>query len=193
MRRALGVVLAALLGAAPVAMAAAGAGDPERRAAESRKVVRAFMQALKKELKGAMEKGGPVRAIAVCRERAPAIAQRFSKETGWEVGRTSLRYRNPANAPDAWERRVLESFEARRRAGEPAARLEHYEVTPRDGRRVFRYMKAIPTGPVCLACHGERLAPEVARALDRHYPGDRARGFRVGDIRGAFTIVQPLD
>ncbi len=193
MKRALGVGLAALLGAAPLAMASTEADDLERRAAESREVVRAFMQALKGELMRAMQEGGPVRAIAVCRERAPAVAARFSRKTGWEVGRTSLRYRNPANAPDAWERHVLESFEARRRAGEPAARLEHYEVTVRDGRRVFRYMKAIPTGGVCLACHGERLAPEVARALDRHYPGDRARGFRVGDIRGAFTIVQPLD
>ena len=60
-----------------------------------------------------------------------------------------------------------------------------------DGRRVFRYMKAIGTQPVCTACHGAAIAPGVAAALDDLYPEDRARGFGVGDIRGAFSIVQP--
>lgn len=184
--------IAALCGLLVAAPAGAGGDGPAERAEASRRVTMEFMQALKGELMRAMKAGGPTKAIPVCRERAPEIARRFSERTGWDVGRTSLRYRNPANAPDAWERRVLEQFEVRRRAGEPAAGLEHYEIVERDGRRLFRYMKAIPTGAPCLTCHGERIAPEVAALLDRLYPGDRARGFKVGDIRGAFTIVQPL-
>ncbi len=181
-----------LLAAAMPAGAAEGRDELARRADESRRVAMEFMRALKGELMRAMKAGGPVEAIPVCRERAPQIARAFSERTGWQVGRTSLRWRNPANAPDVWERRVLERFEARRRAGTPVSRLEHYEVVVQDGRRVFRWMKAIPTGAPCLTCHGERIAPEVAGLLDRLYPGDRARGFEVGDIRGAFTIVQPL-
>jgi hypothetical protein len=33
----------------------------------------------------------------------------------------------------------------------------------------------------------------VAKTLAEFYPDDKARGFKVGDIRGAFTIVQPAD
>ncbi|MDE0059891.1 MAG: DUF3365 domain-containing protein [Defluviicoccus sp.] len=44
---------------------------------------------------------------------------------------------------------------------------------------------------MCTVCHGTNIAPEVAAALDALYPDDLARGFEVGDIRGAFSIVQP--
>jgi len=109
------------------------------------------------------------------------------------VGRTSLKVRNPNNAPDAWERRVLEEFEARKARGEDVRKLEHAEIVAVNGKKRFRYMKAIPTGKICLKCHGAKLDPAVAQTLEQFYPQDKARGFRVGDIRGAFTITQPLD
>ena len=49
-------------------------------------------------------------------------------------------------------------------------------------------MKAIPTGEVCLACHGKDINPDVASALDAAYPQDQARGYALGDIRGAFSV-----
>ena len=61
-----------------------------------------------------------------------------------------------------------------------------------DGRKVFRYMKAISTGALCLNCHGADVSADVTRELERLYPKDAARGFRVGDIRGAFSITQTL-
>jgi hypothetical protein len=36
------------------------------------------------------------------------------------------------------------------------------------------------------------LKPEVVEKLDKYYPDDKARGFQVGDLRGAFTIRQPM-
>jgi hypothetical protein len=166
---------------------------PPPRVEESRAVVRDFMEQLKGALQQAMQEGGPVKAIAVCNEKAPQIAERMSASSGWDVGRTSLKVRNPSNAPDAWERAVLESFETRKAEGEPAAGLEHYEVVEQDDQKTFRYMKAIPTGDLCLVCHGENLGEPVKARLDALYPQDQARGFKKGDIRGAFTIVQPLD
>nr|VFK10650.1 MAG: Protein of unknown function (DUF3365) [Candidatus Kentron sp. LPFa]VFK26753.1 MAG: Protein of unknown function (DUF3365) [Candidatus Kentron sp. LPFa] len=62
----------------------------------------------------------------------------------------------------------------------------------KDGVRVFRYMKAIPTLEVCILCHGASLSPDVVAKLDELYPEDQARGFKVGDIRGAFSFMQPL-
>jgi len=33
----------------------------------------------------------------------------------------------------------------------------------------------------------------VAEKIRQLYPNDQATGFDVGDIRGAFSIIQPLD
>lgn len=161
--------------------------------AASRATVKEFMQTLKQELQGGMQEGGPVNAISVCNLSAPAIANTYSVRNGWDVGRTSLKLRNPANAPDAWERSVLESFEERKAAGEDPAKMEHYEAVRRDGVREFRYMKAIPTAPLCLACHGESIDSITMTRLEKLYPDDQARGYQAGDIRGAFSISQPLD
>lgn len=190
MVRLLGLTAVAILSAA--AMAAAQ-DDFNARMDASRALAAEFGQELREQLVAAMKQGGPLSAIEVCNSIAPAIAADQSARHGWRVARTSLRTRNPANAPDAWERAVLEHFDSRLRAGEDPARIELGEVIERDGRAVFRYMKAIPTGEPCLACHGANIAPEVAAKIDSLYPQDQARGFALGDLRGAFTITQPLD
>lgn len=165
--------------------------DLAARIAASREAIESFAGALQEQLKSAMAAGGPTAAIEVCNIAAPEIAATASEERGWRIRRTSLKLRNPANAPDAWELAVLRDFEARKAAGEDPAMLDRTGFEVVDGKRSFRYMKAIGTQPVCTLCHGAAIAPEVAAALDALYPEDRARGFAVGDIRGAFSIVQP--
>ena len=175
-------------------LAARADTDMEARTNASRTVIKAFAGSLQAELKGAMKASGPLGAIEVCSEKAPEIAGRHSEENGWKVGRTSLKYRNPGNAPDEWELRVLQSFEDRKAAGEDPATMDHAEFVDQNGKPVFRYMKAIPTAEVCLNCHGgENVKPEVEAKLAELYPDDMARGFKVGDIRGAFTIIQPAE
>lgn len=170
----------------------ASAGDLEERRAASMDVVKEFMTNLKGELQKAMKAGGPSNAIEVCKKVAPAIAAAESKKHGWDVGRTSLKTRNPANAPDAWEETVLAKFEERKAAGEDPKAMFYEEVVEEDGKQYYRFMKAIPTGKVCLKCHGENIAEPVKTKLDSLYPQDNARGFKLGDIRGAFTIKQPM-
>ena len=168
----------------------ATAGDTAERVERSREVVERFMSELRAELQSALAGGGPANAIQVCSKKAPAIAQALSEQTGWSIGRTSLKVRNPHNAPDRWERDVLERFERWKAEGRDVQDLEHYEGIEIEGERVFRYMKAISTGGACLVCHGKTLPEEVRTELDALYPGDQARGFGVGDLRGAFTIKQ---
>jgi hypothetical protein len=177
------------------ALAGATAADElAQRTEGARAAVAAFGEKLRGELIAALEAGGPPRAIEVCNLKAPGIADEISKKQGWRVARTSLKVRNPANAPDAWEKAVLEKFEARKAAGEDPAKIEHAEFATEGGKKVFRYMKAIPTAEKpCLACHGSVIAPEAAAVIARHYPNDQARGFKAGDIRGAFTVVQPVN
>ena len=168
------------------------AADYSDEVEASRETVKEFMQTLKKELQSGMQQGGPVNAVSVCNLTAPANANTYSVRNGWEVGRTSLRLRNPNNAPDAWERSVLEAFEERKLAGEDPAQMEFHEVVRVDGDKQLRYMKAIPTSRPCLACHGEALDSIVKARLEKLYPHDQALGYREGDIRGAFTVTQPL-
>ena len=98
--------------------------------------------------------------------------------------------RNPANAPDAWENKVLEEFEKRKSNGEDVKPMAYFEAVDMNGKKYFRFMKAIPTAAVCLRCHGENIEPEIMAKLKETYPNDMATGFKLGDIRGAFTITQ---
>jgi hypothetical protein len=176
-----------------VVISGARSGDYSAEIDSSRATAKEFMQTLKQELMSGMQEGGPVNAISVCNLSAPAIANTYSARNGWDVGRTSLRLRNPDNAPDAWERSVLESFEQRKQAGESPAKMEYHEVIRQDGISELRYMKAIPTAQLCLACHGEQVDSTVRERLEKLYPDDQALGYKVGDIRGAFSISQPLE
>jgi cytochrome c553 len=112
--------------------------------------------------------------------------------SGWEVARTSLKPRNPNNAPDKWETQVLMEFETRKSAGEDPSKLVYTEIVEENGHQVFRMMKAIPTAEVCTKCHGVELQEPVVEKLDELYPEDQARGYKVGDLRGAFTLKKPL-
>lgn len=167
---------------------------------ERREAARAAAMTLVRELGGelqqAMESGGPVAAVSVCSERAPAITARISRERGWEVTRVSSRYRNPLlGMPDAWERQTLERFRGRHADGESYKGMSRGEVVTEGERTEYRYMQALPTKGVCVACHGpkEALDPGVRATLDERYPHDMATGFAVGDLRGAVSIRQPID
>ena len=166
--------------------------DTGQLTAASREASLEFMQNLKATLQQAMQDGGPLNAVAVCNMKAPAIAQEISQRKGWEIARTSLKVRNQGNAPDDWERKVLEDFEARKSRGEDPATLEHHEIVRLNGKKNFRYMKAIPTAGVCLVCHGETIEGALGEKIKALYPMDQATGYNLGDIRGAFTITQPL-
>ena len=188
MQRLLTVIALGLALSAPTGFAA----DYSDKIEASRETAKEFMQTLKKELQTSMQEGGPVNAVSVCNLIAPGIASTYSARNGWEVGRTSLRLRNPNNAPDAWERSVLEAFEERKLSGEDPAQMEFFEVVRVNGDKQLRYMKAIPVSGPCLVCHGETPDSIVKTRLEILYPDDQALGYREGDIRGAFTITQPL-
>jgi len=175
----------------------AGAGNAEpteaERAADSRQLILSFAKRLKAELVGAIKSGGPESAIPVCHTAAPAITKQKAAVKGWSLGRTALKLRNPTNAPDPWERSVLVKFQEKLGQGSDVSALEHYETTTQNGKRVFRYMKAIPTQKPCLTCHGPNVSESLRKRIKQFYPDDQAVGFSLGDLRGAFTIIQPLE
>ena len=79
---------------------------------------------------------------------------------------TSLNPIRPANAPDAWEKRALESFEK----GE----VEFASVETIDGKSHLRLMKPLVTEEGCLKCHS-------------------AQGYKQGDVRGGISVSTPME
>lgn len=170
------------------------ADDMTQYQEESRKIIKEFASQLGGEMQKEMKANGPVAAIKVCRNVAPAIASEVSRKNGWNVGRKSLKTRNAAlGMPDAWEQKVLADFEKRMEKENPA-NMEFAEVVTEPQGKFYRYMKAIPVQDVCLKCHGtdETIPQNVKDALKAEYPHDKATGYTLGQIRGGFSIKRPL-
>ncbi len=78
----------------------------------------------------------------------------------------SLKYLNPENRPDDFERDALERFEHGAR--------EAWKVDRRAGKAVFRYVQPVIVEASCLRCH-------------------RQQGYRLGDIRGGISVATPAE
>ncbi|NOQ77386.1 MAG: DUF3365 domain-containing protein [Methylococcaceae bacterium] len=169
------------------------AHEHEQFTQEGKAAIKEFAGTLKGSLVAAMKSGGPIEAISVCNDVAPSIAANLSKKYGFEIARTSLKVRNLNNVADNWEKEILFQFEASKQQGEDVKTLFVSEATTQNGNHELRMMKAIPTGAVCLTCHGSNIEPAVQAKLNELYPEDQATGFKLGDIRGAFTLRKIVD
>lgn len=169
---------------------------PPKLAEHAREVAAAFAGTLGQTLRAQLETSGPVAAISVCRDLAPAIARDLSLQKGWRVTRVSLKQRNPLlGSADAFEQTVLRAFDAAVAGGADPATLDRVEIATEPDGTYFRYLKALPTVPACLTCHGPRdtLPPGVADSLAAQYPHDRATGYAAGTVRGAISIKVRLE
>ena len=107
----LALLLAGVLAACGRPEPAAPVANPtptEQEIAGARDAASQLGSRLKARLMAAMSEGGPIAAIEVCAEEAPQIAQQVSEETGYRVGRTSLRVRNPANARSKAQKKAMD-------------------------------------------------------------------------------------
>ncbi len=90
------------------------------------------MKKLSTQLKAAMKEGGPVAAVKVCQQVAQPLTQATGSEaTGLRISRTSLKYRNPENAPDAADRAILEGWEKLVKDGKPLPEHHLVSITPK--------------------------------------------------------------
>lgn len=163
--------------------------------AETKKAVLPVVPKVVNAMQETVADKGVAGAIPVCKEQAPELIAQKRKETGWDIRRVSLKSRNAERGtPDLWEARVLADFNIRAAHGEKPETLEKSEIVTLDGKPVLRYMKALPTGDVCLKCHGpaESLDAGLKAKLAESYPHDQATGYTKGQIRGALTVKRPL-
>jgi len=157
----------------------------ERPAVDYRAEGAALLAPFKTELKSALMKGmeaGPVEAISACSVEAPGISARLSVD-GVLMGRSSHKLRNYDNATPEWLAPVLRGY------ADGSMSLEPMAMEIEEGR--MGYAEPIIVQPMCLACHGESLAPDIAVRISEAYPDDQATGFKAGDFRGVFWVEFP--
>lgn len=147
-----------------------------------------FQSELQGQLQTAMRAGGPVGAIGVCQQAAPAIAANLSEESGAQVRRIALKERNPDSLAQGEFRPRLEQLAAAPLDADGKPAWVQWTAGSGKGARAH-YLRAIPMKEQpCAACHGTNIAPDVRAKLAELYPQDKATGFKPGDLRGAIAI-----
>ncbi|MFH2086610.1 MAG: PAS domain S-box protein, partial [Pseudomonadota bacterium] len=95
------------------------------------------------------------------------MMDRYAADYGVKGRITGLKYLNPANAPDEWEKRQIEIFQH-------GDRDEVWEVSEIDGKPYLRHLRAMYMEEGCEKCHA-------------------ILGYKFGDIRGATGLNLPLE
>jgi hypothetical protein len=145
-------------------------------------------------LNTALAAGGPEAAVLVCQTQAlPLTAEKLADQpTLVSVKRTSLRLRNPANAPDAAERLALDHVAKLVAAGQPPPPVLVQRIQPSGtAAPEWRVYRPIATKAECLVCHGDPAtqSPALRTALQTRYPTDAALGYAADQWRGLFRVT----
>ncbi len=93
------------------------------------------------------------------------VMEEYEKLSGVKGRITSLKFLNPKNAPDSWERQALTDFEK--------GVKEVFEVINVSEKPHLRLIRPLITKEGCLKCH-------------------RHQGYKVGDVRGGIGVSLPL-
>ena len=168
----------------------AGCGKPDLPTKEEEDRVReagqlasqTLRENLGTQLKAALQAGGPASAMQACQQVAAlttkAIGDSFD---GVTIRRTTMKPRNPGNAPDETDRKVLKML-----AASTELPKSHIEWTGDTGR----YYEPLVIQDICLNCHGNRseFSEELLNKLTTLYPDDQATGYGLGELRGAIRV-----
>ena len=150
-------------------------------------IINKTMKNLKNTLQTALKDGNIVEAIKICGSEAQDLTMLNNTEKT-SIKRISLKYRNPANKPTKKEELILKSFEEKLQSGIEFNDLVFKQTITNYKEKTFTYIKAIPVKEVCLNCHGDNVSKKVLKQIKINYPNDKAIGFNLGEIRGAFSV-----
>jgi hypothetical protein len=151
------------------------------------KVGQVAAAALKKNLMGALiqalQDGGVPAAIEVCSAKAMDLTKKSGEidPAVISIERRTDRWRNPENQADQVDLEVMAAFMKDK---------ELKELTRKESEEVTRYYQPLRMMSLCLQCHGDPVSfsKEVRQALEKHYPKDRAFGYKEGDLRGVIQV-----
>jgi len=150
--------------------------------------IKELLKNFKKNFKPAMKKGGPVGATNFCANKAEEITQNVNKnlKDGVSIKRITLKPRNEKNKAVADEAQILTSLKTLQDNGVALPKMLVQKVDEKH----YKVFKPITLKPMCVVCHGteDKLDKKAYEAIKAKYPNDKAIGYKVGDLRGAFVV-----
>ncbi len=141
---------------------------------------------MSRQLQAALAEGGVAQAMQYCQMGMYPLIEQLSAQHNVMLRRTSMKPRNPNNVVTVQDMPGYRSL------------VDQLSVT-NEIRPVVRKednFKAVLHSPIlmkefCLQCHG-RVNMEIREAdyalIKEQYPKDGATGYRVGDLRGMWTV-----
>ncbi|MDF1615549.1 methyl-accepting chemotaxis protein [Desulfurivibrio dismutans] len=113
-------------------------------------------------------------------------AMRKADEGGYTFRVPKFQPRNPSNEPDPLEARALRTMAEQNLD-------EYYEID--ESTNSVRYFRAVRLTETCLYCHGDPADSRRLWGNDRGVDptGGRMEGWQVGELHGAFQVIQSLD
>ena len=150
---------------------------------EGMKYIKMLGGALKGELQTHMkaDKTG-LAAMSFCTAQADSITKEINAKLPKyaSVRRTAMKTRNPNNAADVLDIKIMKEYEASI-AAKTFLPADIKVVVEGETTRVY---KPLVTKGVCLKCHGTDVSKEIQSEIKTHYPKDQALGFKEGSLRG---------
>jgi len=154
---------------------------------KGKEIAQATMKELGGNLMKQMKLGGPKVAVPFCNAAAYPLTDKMAQKYDVKIKRTSHKIRNPKNAPNLQEKKVIQAYLASLNKKEKIT-----PVVQQEADKKVHFYAPIILQKKCLACHGT-VGKEVSRETDSiiksFYPKDKATGFKVGDLRGIWSIT----
>lgn len=108
------------------------------------------------------------------------VGAALEKRSHVRVKQTSLNFRAEYNKPDEYETAVLKNF-----ATGNKDQVHNEEVQVGD-KKTVRYMVPVYVTSACLGCHGSPIG-------DVDVSGHKKEGYKEGELRGAISVVVPVN
>jgi len=156
---------------------------------EGKVIAQSTFKALSSQLKQALESGGVEHAAQFCNIVALPLTDSLAKQHHAVIKRTSLKLRNPLNAPDSMELTMLKIYDQMSKMRNPVLVPKILEK----GTDEIQFFAPIQIkNETCLKCHGvlgQTMKEEDYAFIKQRYPNDQATGYKMDEVRGMWSIT----
>lgn len=161
----------------------------EKYTKQGKSIAQASFKALSSQLKTAMKSGGVEVAVGFCNAVALPLTDSLSTQHDAVIKRTSLKLRNPQNAPDSMELKMLKIYLQMSRMRNP---VMVPKILEKNENEIQFFAPIVIKNETCLKCHGiigQTMKEEDYAIIKKHYPNDEAIDYRMGKFRGMWSIT----
>jgi hypothetical protein len=154
---------------------------------DGKKVAVLAQSALSKQLLNSLDDYGVPYTLDFCKSVALPLLDTLSSSYKCTIRRTSLKVRNPQDAPTKAEKAMLEAF-----AKQDESDAEIEPVVQALNAEEVAFYTPIRLQAACLGCHGQEgtdIHPTHVGLIKKLYPDDQATGYKLGDLRGMWSIT----